>query len=176
MAELLKTTLPAAPSGLELHLEQDQAFAPPAMNDRPEFLHPLRRRRDRLAATFDVIMILTLKLGVLLHQILQESKRPRVGRVDLGCDHEGARCLVTVALGCQRNSEVLERVRTLGIDFSTTKADRLAYRDESPNHAMVILAVDTTSAGGRSDAGSDDISAADISATVLLPSIRRQTA
>ncbi len=36
---------------------------------------------------------------------------------------------------------------TLGIDFSTTKADRIAYRDETPNHAMVLLAVDTTETG-----------------------------
>jgi bleomycin hydrolase len=36
---------------------------------------------------------------------------------------------------------------TLGIDFRTTKADRIAYRDETPNHAMVILAADTTEAG-----------------------------
>ena len=36
---------------------------------------------------------------------------------------------------------------TLGIDFKTTKADRIAYRDEHPNHAMVILAVDTAANG-----------------------------
>lgn len=36
---------------------------------------------------------------------------------------------------------------TLGIDLKTTKADRISYRDMSPNHAMVLLAVDTTEAG-----------------------------
>ncbi len=32
---------------------------------------------------------------------------------------------------------------SLGIDFSTNKADRIAYRDENPNHAMVLLGLDT---------------------------------
>jgi len=36
---------------------------------------------------------------------------------------------------------------TLGIDLSTTKADRISYRDTSPNHAMALLAVDTTESG-----------------------------
>jgi bleomycin hydrolase len=36
---------------------------------------------------------------------------------------------------------------TLGIDLKTTKADRISYRDTSPNHVMVLLAVDTTEAG-----------------------------
>ena len=36
---------------------------------------------------------------------------------------------------------------TLGIDFKTTKADRISYRDTSPNHAMVLLGVDTTETG-----------------------------
>ena len=36
---------------------------------------------------------------------------------------------------------------TLGIDLTTTKADRIAYKDTSPNHAMVLLAVDTTESG-----------------------------
>ena len=36
---------------------------------------------------------------------------------------------------------------TLGIDLKTTKADRINYRDMTPNHAMVLLAVDTTEAG-----------------------------
>ncbi len=44
-------------------------------------------------------------------------------------------------------ANVWDYTSTLGIDFSTTKADRLAYRDETPNHAMVIIAVDTTAAG-----------------------------
>jgi bleomycin hydrolase len=36
---------------------------------------------------------------------------------------------------------------TLGIDLSTTKADRISYRDMTPNHVMVLLAVDTTASG-----------------------------
>lgn len=36
---------------------------------------------------------------------------------------------------------------TLGIDLKTTKADRISYRDMTPNHAMVLLGVDTTEAG-----------------------------
>jgi len=36
---------------------------------------------------------------------------------------------------------------TLGIDFRTNKTDRISYRDMTPNHAMVLLAVDTTEAG-----------------------------
>ncbi|MEW5796462.1 MAG: C1 family peptidase [Candidatus Zixiibacteriota bacterium] len=36
---------------------------------------------------------------------------------------------------------------SLGIDFATTKADRISYHDTSPNHAMVLLAVDTTESG-----------------------------
>ncbi|MBK7140444.1 MAG: hypothetical protein IPH75_00010 [bacterium] len=44
-------------------------------------------------------------------------------------------------------ANVWDYTSTLGIDMRTTKADRLAYRDETPNHAMVLLAVDTTEAG-----------------------------
>jgi len=36
---------------------------------------------------------------------------------------------------------------TLGLDFSISKADRIDYGDISPNHAMVITAVDTSSTG-----------------------------
>lgn len=36
---------------------------------------------------------------------------------------------------------------TFGIDFSTTKAERIDYNDMSPNHAMAITGADTTSAG-----------------------------
>jgi bleomycin hydrolase len=44
-------------------------------------------------------------------------------------------------------SGVWDYSTTLGIDLSTTKADRIAYRDTQPNHAMVLLAVDTTENG-----------------------------
>jgi bleomycin hydrolase len=44
-------------------------------------------------------------------------------------------------------SGVWDYSSTLGIDFGTSKADRIAYRDTSPNHAMVLLAVDTTENG-----------------------------
>jgi bleomycin hydrolase len=40
-------------------------------------------------------------------------------------------------------SNVWDYSTTLGIDFSTNKADRIRYRDTDPNHAMVILGVDT---------------------------------
>ena len=36
---------------------------------------------------------------------------------------------------------------TLGIDLSTTKADRLSYRDMAPTHVMVFLGADTTESG-----------------------------
>lgn len=36
---------------------------------------------------------------------------------------------------------------TLGLDFSISKADRIDYGDISPNHAMVITGVDTSSTG-----------------------------
>jgi len=36
---------------------------------------------------------------------------------------------------------------TFGIDFHMAKADRIDYNDLSPNHAMVLLAVDTTDIG-----------------------------
>ena len=44
-------------------------------------------------------------------------------------------------------SGVCDYSTTLGIDLTTTKADRIAYRDTTPNHAMVLLAVDTTENG-----------------------------
>ena len=44
-------------------------------------------------------------------------------------------------------SNVWDYSSTLGVDLHTTKADRIAYRDETPNHAMVILATDTTESG-----------------------------
>lgn len=44
-------------------------------------------------------------------------------------------------------ANVWDYTTTLGIDFKTSKADRLAYQDETPNHAMVILGVDTTETG-----------------------------
>jgi len=34
-----------------------------------------------------------------------------------------------------------------GIDFGMTKSDRIDYKDLTPNHAMVLLAVDTTDTG-----------------------------
>jgi bleomycin hydrolase len=36
---------------------------------------------------------------------------------------------------------------TFGIDFNITKADRINYKDMSPNHAMAITGADTTSTG-----------------------------
>ena len=36
---------------------------------------------------------------------------------------------------------------TFNIDFKITKADRINYRDSYPNHAMVLLGVDTTAEG-----------------------------
>jgi bleomycin hydrolase len=43
--------------------------------------------------------------------------------------------------------DIYDYSTTLGIDLSTTKSDRISYRDTSPNHVMVFLAVDTTEAG-----------------------------
>lgn len=42
---------------------------------------------------------------------------------------------------------VYDYATTLGKDFSITKADRIRYMDMSPNHAMVLTAVDTTEQG-----------------------------
>lgn len=36
---------------------------------------------------------------------------------------------------------------TLGMDFSLTKAERLAFKEVTPNHAMAIMGVDTSAAG-----------------------------
>jgi bleomycin hydrolase len=36
---------------------------------------------------------------------------------------------------------------TFGIDFGMTKSDRIVYHDMSPNHAMALLAVDTSDTG-----------------------------
>jgi len=36
---------------------------------------------------------------------------------------------------------------TLGLDFKISKRDRIQYFDSSPNHAMVLLGVDTTTEG-----------------------------
>ncbi len=43
--------------------------------------------------------------------------------------------------------DIYDYEKTFGIDLSTTKADRINYKDTSPNHAMVLLAVDTTTDG-----------------------------
>ena len=43
--------------------------------------------------------------------------------------------------------DIYDYSATFGIDFGTTKADRINYNDMSPNHAMALLAVDTTENG-----------------------------
>jgi bleomycin hydrolase len=43
--------------------------------------------------------------------------------------------------------DIYDYSSTFGIDFKTTKADRINYNDMSPNHAMTIIGVDTTADG-----------------------------
>jgi len=43
--------------------------------------------------------------------------------------------------------DVYDYSGTFGVDFKITKVDRLNFNDMSPNHAMVIMAVDTTTDG-----------------------------
>ncbi|HUV30427.1 MAG TPA: C1 family peptidase [Acidobacteriota bacterium] len=42
---------------------------------------------------------------------------------------------------------IYEYDRVFGIDFPMTKAERLAYRESTPNHAMVLMGVDTSASG-----------------------------
>ncbi len=44
-------------------------------------------------------------------------------------------------------ADVYDYNSTFGIDFNISKADRIAYRESYPNHAMVLLGVDTTADG-----------------------------
>ncbi len=43
--------------------------------------------------------------------------------------------------------DVYDYSGTFGIDFRTTKVDRINYNDMSPNHAMAIVGMDTTAVG-----------------------------
>jgi len=43
--------------------------------------------------------------------------------------------------------DVYDYSGTFGVDFKTTKVNRIKFNDMSPNHAMVIMAVDTTTDG-----------------------------
>ncbi|HVP06329.1 MAG TPA: C1 family peptidase [Candidatus Acidoferrum sp.] len=42
---------------------------------------------------------------------------------------------------------IYEPSKVFGIDFNLSKADLIAYRESTPNHAMVLLGVDTTADG-----------------------------
>ncbi len=44
-------------------------------------------------------------------------------------------------------ADVYDYNTTFGIDFKISKKDRIQYYDSNPNHAMVLMGVDTTNAG-----------------------------
>ena len=44
-------------------------------------------------------------------------------------------------------TDIYDYKSTFGIDFSISKADRIMYEDSYPNHAMVLLGMDTASDG-----------------------------